>query len=390
MDRNAPRSDVPNFSINDIHYQTRQQGKGRVDRDNKAALFRSWYDTQRAFGDYMPAWDDMRYDVNIRLKFCEHIETYLHYVHRATLNTGDSLQPYLAGVIYVASLNGVHFNQGEFKWWKSFKLGCNEISRNVFHDPPRKQKRAIFNPMLEKMLKQAGSDWVVRFGLLFGQRFCARAQQYVDTKSDADVLTYGSLHFDYADTGNSSNPFNRKVLSVTYRNCRDKNHKWGEHPMDRTVYCTCGTKWTCFPCYANDIVNYNKKFYNVKESDPIMCRDNKLISYKDWQKIIQSLMAEIECDTEEYGSHSLRAGGASERDLMGESPLEIQHFGFWKTLDSVFGYIRLNNPDMIKFVRTFDGYVKSRRNECKVSQERVDSQNKAYVKLMSSSLNYSK
>ena len=50
---------------------------------------------------------------------------------------------------------------------------------------------------------------------------------------------------------------------------------------------------------------------------------------------------------------------------MGDSPLEIQHFGFWKTLDSVFGYIRLNNPDMIKFVRTFDGYVKARRKECR-------------------------
>ena len=93
LDRNAHRINAPNFSINDIHYQTRQQGKGRIDRDNKAALFQSWYETQRAFGDYMPSWDEMRYNVNIRLKFCEHIETYLHHVHRATFNTGDSLQP---------------------------------------------------------------------------------------------------------------------------------------------------------------------------------------------------------------------------------------------------------------------------------------------------------
>ena len=61
-----------------------------------------------------------------------------------------------------------------------------------------------------------------------------------------------------------------------------------------------------------------------------MWRDGQLVKYQDWQKIIKSLMAEIECDPEEYGSYSLRAGGASERDLMGDSPLEIQHFGFWK------------------------------------------------------------
>ena len=384
LDRNGLRPGAPNFSINDIHFNTRQQGSGRTDRDNKAALFQSWYDTQQAFGDYIPSWEDMRYDVNLRLKFCENIETYLHYVHRATLNSGDSLQPYLAAVIYVARLNGVNFGQGEFKWWKSFKLGCNEISRNVFHSPPKKQKRAIFNPMLEKMLEQVGSDWIVRFGVLFAHRFCARAQQYVNTKSDADILTYGSLHFDYVEEEKSNNnPFKRRVHSVTYRNSRDKNHKWGEHPMDRTVYCTCDTKWTCFPCYAEKIINYNRKYYNVKDDDAILVRDGALIEYRDWQKIVQSLMAEIDCDPDEYGSHSLRAGGASERDLMGDSPLEIQNFGFWKTLDSVFGYIRLNNPDMIKFVRTFDGYVKLRRKECKLSSEDIDSQNKSYLKLMS-------
>ena len=92
MDRNTPRTNAPNFSINHIHYHTRQQGKGPIDRDNKAALFQSWYDTQRACSDYMPSWNAMKYDCNIRLKFCEHIEPYLHYVHRATLNSGDSLR----------------------------------------------------------------------------------------------------------------------------------------------------------------------------------------------------------------------------------------------------------------------------------------------------------
>ena len=67
---------------------------------------------------------------------------------------------------------------------------------------------------------------------------------------------------------------------------------------------------------------------------------------------------------------------------MGESPLELQHFGHWKTLDSVFTYIRLNNPDMVKFVTTFDTYVKQRRAECNLTKQQVLEQNKSYMKLM--------
>ena len=120
----------------------------------------------------------------------------------------------------------------------------------------------------------------------------------------------------------------------------------------------------------------------VKGSDPIMQRDGDMITYNDWYHIIQGLMAQIGCDPEDYGTHSLRAGGTSERDIMGESPLELQHFGHWKTLDSVFTYIRLNNPDMIKFVPTFDKYVKQRRKECRLSDNQINEQNKSYIKLM--------
>ena len=38
---------------------------------------------------------------------------------------------------------------------------------------------------------------------------------------------------------------------------------------------------------------------------------------------------------------------------MDELPLEMQHFGHWKTLDSIFTYVRLNNPNMTKFVTTY-------------------------------------
>ena len=232
---------------------------------------------------------------------------------------GNSMEPYLAAIIYLARCHGVSFAQPDFKWLGSFKRGCNAISRNHFHVPPKKKKRAIFNPIIEKMLEFAGSDALVRFGILFAHRFCARAQQYVETKAQVDLLCYDSLHFVYNANG--------KVDSLTYRNVRDKNHQWGEHPMDRTIYCECHTKWTCFPCYADKLIKFNKKYLKVKETDPIMIRDGSVIRYNDWFHIIQGLIAQIDCDPEEYGTHSLRAGGTSERDIMGESPLELQHFG---------------------------------------------------------------
>ena len=310
--RREHRENAPYYSINDIHYNTRQSNSSIDDRESKAAIFRFWYEGQLAYDYNMPTWDQMRYDCNQRLRFCENIQSYLQYVFNSTFNMGKSLQPYLAGVIYVAKNNGVSFNQGDFKWWSSFKRGCNEISRNHFHTPPDSKKRAIFNPMLERMLEYIGSDPLIRFGVLFAHRFCARAQQFVHTNATVDILCYDSLHFDYDKDGH--------VDSLTYRNVRDKNHQWGEHPMDRTIYCTCHTRWTCFPCFADKVFKFNKKHLRVKGSDPIMKRDGNMISYNDWWHIIQALMAQIGCDPEDYGTHSLRAGGTSERDIMGKSP----------------------------------------------------------------------
>lgn len=225
--RREYHENVPHYSINDIHYHTHQSKNSRDDRDSKAAIFLSWYHGQLAYSKYLPTWDEMRFDCNVHLRFCECIQTYMQYVFNSTFNMGKSMQPYLAAVIYVAKCNGVSFNQGDFKWWPSFKLGCNAISRNHFHAPPDSKKRAIFNPMIEKMLEFVGSDSLVRFGILFAHRFCARVQQYVATNAVVDLLCYDSLHFEYDKGG--------KVNSLTYRNVRDKNHQWGGGNIQWTV-----------------------------------------------------------------------------------------------------------------------------------------------------------
>ena len=71
------------------------------------AIFRYWYEGQLAYSDYLPTWDEMRYSTNARLRFVENVQTYLQYVFNNTFNMGNSLEPYLAAVIYLARCNGV-------------------------------------------------------------------------------------------------------------------------------------------------------------------------------------------------------------------------------------------------------------------------------------------
>ena len=57
----------------------------------------------------------------------------------------------------------------------------------------------------------------------------------------------------------------------------------------------------------------------------------------------------IGLDPSNYSPHSYRAGSTSELDIEGKSPLDIQHFAHWESLESVYEYIRLGNPDITKY-----------------------------------------
>ena len=297
----------------------------------------------RAARTCWPARSTAWLDPSLEPKFCNTIATYLQYVFNNTYNLGNSLEPYLSAVIYLAALNGVYLAASDFKWWPRFKRGCNEISRHAFNAPPQNRKNAIFNPILEAMLQKAGNDYVTRLGLLMAHRFCLRAQHYVKTKAvDVDLLCYGSVTHELDRNG--------KVVSMTYRNRHDKNHPRGSRPMDRTIYCTCHTEWTCLPCYSYEILQFNREYVGMDDNDPIIAHSGGIITYDEWQETVQSLIAEIGLDPSDYGTHSLRAGGTSERDLMGHTPLELKQFGWWESLESVYTYIRLDNPDTPPFL----------------------------------------
>ena len=59
--------------------------------------------------------------------------------------------------------------------------------------------------------------------------------------------------------------------------------------------------------------------------------------------------------------HSLRAGGATEMYLAGYSIIDIRNFAWWRTMESVLGYIHPHNADMEKFIPDFGEYCNSHK-----------------------------
>ena len=352
--------------MNDIYRNSRTSKDGIRDRAQRGARFIHWLEVRRAYGKFAPTWEQIRNDEKIFKQFCNSIQTFIQYIFNITYNMGNSLETDLTAVKYICACNGVHIGASDIKWWNRFKRGCNNICTIAFNRPPNKKKRALFNPMIEHMLHIVGNDSVIRLGILLAHRLCLRAQHYVKTKSKADYITYGSLYFEKDQ--------NNKVISMTFRNSKDKNHPIGTHPMDRTVYCTCHQPWTCLPCYANEVLSFNLEYSDKDESDPIVAYGNQILTYREWHDILFDIFVQMKLDPYHYTSHSFRAGGASERDIMGYTPTEIQYFGWWKTLDGVLGYIRLGNPDMRKYWSNFDQYARFRRREENVTRNILQKQ----------------
>ena len=214
-------------------------------------------------------------------------------------------------------------------------------------------KLAIFNPMLEAMLKVTRNSYV-KLALLLAQRLCFRAQHYLKTDSEADFLTLGKIKFRYNKDGS--------VKNMSVHNKRDKNNK-STYEMQRTVYCSCHTDWTCLPCMAEKVVQM-RLAYGAKPSDPLIINDDgDHMTYAHLEEAIKAIMTQLGVDPKHYGTHSLRAGGATEMHLAGFSLFDIRNFAWWRAMESVLTYIRPANQDMEKFVPDFGEYCKSRKNK---------------------------
>ena len=126
--------------------------------------------------------------------------------------------------------------------------------------------------------------------------------------------------------------------------------------MEKTVYCSCNTPWTCIVHMAQE--RFRKKNYHPDDC-LFQCRTGDL-TYSAYRTIIRSLVAKIGLNPANYGTHSLRSGGVSELYIEGRSSIFIKTFCHWHNMGSVFIYIKPNNPDLLHFVPSFTEYRESR------------------------------
>ena len=78
---------------------------------------------------------------------------------------------------------------------------------------------------------------------------------------------------------------------------------------------------------------------------------------------LKAILSELGLDAKNYGTHSLRAGGATEMYLAGYNIIDIRNFAWWKAMESVLSYIRPHNQDMEYFVPDFELYCQSLRKK---------------------------
>ena len=357
MERKIAHSEKEFFSINDIYNSKLINPRSRTTRDNKIEEFLLWLTDRRIRGLYAPTIQELKEcKQNKQLdKFFDIIPFYFEYRFNKTYNKPNSFDADLSAIKHflLTEINVSATNSQHFPWYKEFKKGVNNIRIEVLGKDGVTPKLAIFNPMLEAMLKTTKNSYV-KLALLLAQRFCFRAQHYLATPSKADFLTLGKIKFRYNKDGS--------VRNMTVYNKRDKNNK-STYEMERTVYCSCHTDWTCLPCMAEKIVNM-RLAYGAKSSDPLIINDKgEHMSYGYLQEAIKAIMKQLGVNPKHYGTHSLRAGGATEMYLAGYNLIDIRNFAWWRAMESVLTYIRPANQDMEKFVPDFGEYCDSRRNK---------------------------
>ena len=349
-----PDAPYPSFTVNDVIASSRMETTGRDIRNKRVAFFEKWLKFRRLDNLYAPTWDELKKNFD-KKRFSGLVYHYIHWRFNHTKNLSSTLDEDIRAINYVCALNGIDMKMSDYGWRGQYMHGVDQICRHKFQRPPNQKKRALLNPIIEAMIKLPGVNGVEKLGILLAQRFVLRAQHYCKTKSKADTIKYGNIFFTYDDKG--------KVYSMTWRNSRDKNHPVGSHPMDRTIFCTCNTPWTCLPCYAKEFIDDRYYWFDKEDNEPLFQRygSHEHVTDRDWRLRLKELIKQLGLDPKHYSLHSFRAGGASEMHIGGASPLDIQEFGHWEALDSVYEYIRIGNPDITRFVPSMVEYKQYRR-----------------------------
>ena len=212
----------PYFSINTIYKSKLINEKSRITRDNKIKEFKLWLEDRRSRNLYAPTIDEIKKlheagDTVGKEKFLGIIPLFFEYRFNLTYNKPNSFNADLNAIkhMLLTEVGWSTNNLLHYAWFKDFKQGIKNVCTDVLKKDGVKPKLAIFNPILEAMLK-CTNHLYIKLGMLLAQRFCFRAQHYLQTESKADFVTLGQIKFRYKSDGS--------VQNMSIYNKRDKNN----------------------------------------------------------------------------------------------------------------------------------------------------------------------
>ena len=333
--------------------------QGNKLNNRKFELFQQFCDIMQSVGKYIPTIADLQCGKRIT-ELNNLVMDYLTYRWNKTHNLGKTLIADVDAFIYIWKLNGCLVSRASFPWLQRFGRGCNNKAQNEHGKKVNNMKYAIMNPQLQIMYTTA-RDPHVRMAMLFQHRFVLRSEHYTtppkqtakDVHYKKDCIRMKDVEFI------PSFGFAQKLKITIYK---DKNHKIVD-PMHRIVRCTCHLQWLCV---VHEFKKYVEKYKKQHTLDaPAIGGKDKFdtVNYNRMLNITKKVVQDMGDDDSNYGTHSFRAGGATELHCEGRSPLYIRDFGHWKSMSSVDGYIRPRNGDMIKYILDWDEYRDKRRAE---------------------------
>ena len=302
-----------------------------------------WLDLFESMGNDVPTLKQLKSNQNM-VDWINIVGEYMSDVFDDTHNVGKTVIANLDSLLYCWQLKGLYLQRSSFPWVRRVVRGCNLIAQNQFDRKVDMPKFAIVNPQLELMLKTV-NDKHVRMAMLLQHRFIMRAEHIVYTADDKLWLKLHNIRF-------KPNMMHPKLLMIS--NNKDKNHQINM-PMQRTCKCTCALKWACVVCELRAYLLTDLNKFNDPNA-PVIGTATQVLKYRRYLDVVHAVCKQLGWVASNYGTHSFRAGGATELHCEGRDPISIQHFGHWKSMSSVLGYVRPFNSDMHQFISVWDEY----------------------------------
>ena len=123
---------------------------------------------------------------------------------------------------------------------------------------------------------------------------------------------------------------------------------------DGSLHAHCCWNSTCAFLLESYLRKVNLKlgenhfiFFPLKKSGENISKSNKILSYSSYRDIVIKLIKRIGLDPKDYGTHSLRSGGATQL-APNVTELELLTTGRWRDARSIRSYVEMTDSSHLE------------------------------------------